>query len=142
MLPDVNVWLALAFEAHAHHPRAKGWFDTVDVGAALWCRMTQQGFLRLASNLSVFGEYTLTLQQAWSCYDALSADERTGFAFEAPGLELQWRAYTSTPSYSPEAWNDACLVAFAAAAGLTLVTFDGAITSYPQSRALVLEASA
>ena len=128
MLPDVNVWLALAFEAHAHHPRAKGWFDTVDVGAAL-CRMTQQGFLRLASNPSVFGEYTLTLQQAWSCY-------------EAPGLELQWRAYTSTPSYSPEAWNDACLVAFAAAAGLTLVTFDGAITSYPQSRALVLEASA
>ena len=26
-LPDVNLWLALAFEAHIHHSRALGWFD-------------------------------------------------------------------------------------------------------------------
>ena len=29
-LPDVNLWLALAFESHVNHARAKSWF-----GAAL-----------------------------------------------------------------------------------------------------------
>ena len=27
LLPDVNVWLALAFDSHVHHPVAKQWFD-------------------------------------------------------------------------------------------------------------------
>ena len=26
-LPDINVWLALTFDSHAHHPAAKTWFD-------------------------------------------------------------------------------------------------------------------
>jgi predicted nucleic acid-binding protein len=27
LLPDVNVWLALTFDSHIHHPAAKKWFD-------------------------------------------------------------------------------------------------------------------
>ncbi len=27
-LPDINFWLALTFEVHAHHVRAKEFFDT------------------------------------------------------------------------------------------------------------------
>ena len=139
MLPDVNVWLALAFEVHAHHSVAKAWFDTVDAGSAVWCRLTQQGFLRLASNPSVFDDEALTLQQAWSCFDELSSDERTDFTLERPGLDQLWREYTSTRSYSPKVWNDAYLAAFSLAAGLTLVTFDRAIASFPRSRVLVLK---
>ena len=141
MLLDVNVWLALAFEVHAHHRTARVWFDSVGSGTALWCRVTQQGFLRLASNPSVFGAEALTLQDAWSCCDALSGDERTGFAAEAAGLERLWREYASSRTYSPKVWTDAYLVAFASSAGLTMVTFDRAIASYPQSRPLVLSAS-
>gem|GEM_PF-2467722 len=29
LLPDVNVWLALTFDSHAHHPAAKLWFDNL-----------------------------------------------------------------------------------------------------------------
>ena len=29
LLPDVNVWLALAFDSHVHHPVAKLWFDSL-----------------------------------------------------------------------------------------------------------------
>ena len=142
MLPDVNVWLALAFEVHAHHGTARTWFDSVGVRTALWCRVTQQGFLRLASNPSVFGAEALTLRDAWSCYDALSGDERTGFVAESAGLERLWREYASSRTYSPKVWTDAYLVAFAASAGLTMVTFDRAIASYPRSRPVVLQAPA
>ena len=142
MLPDVNVWLALAFEVHAHHGTARTWFDSVGVRTALWCRITQQGFLRLASNPSVFGAEALTLRDAWSCYDALSGDERTGFVAEASGLERLWREYASSRTYSPKVWTDAYLVAFAASAGLTMVTFDRAIGSYARSRPVVLQAPA
>ncbi len=31
-LPDINFWLALTFEVHAHHVRAKEFFDTPSSG--------------------------------------------------------------------------------------------------------------
>lgn len=30
-LPDVNLWLALAFESHVHHAAARSWFETPHV---------------------------------------------------------------------------------------------------------------
>jgi predicted nucleic acid-binding protein len=49
-LLDVNVWLALAFPAHAHHQQALGAFQqATPARPACFCRATQQGFLRLAS---------------------------------------------------------------------------------------------
>jgi predicted nucleic acid-binding protein len=60
-LPDVNVWLALTFDSHIHHPAAKAWFDALSNDAiAYFCRLTQQGYLRLATNATVFGPDTLT----------------------------------------------------------------------------------
>ena len=49
-LLDVNVWLALAFDTHVHHTVAKNWFDGLPTGRFVFCRMTQQGFLRLATD--------------------------------------------------------------------------------------------
>ena len=55
-LPDINVWLALAFDSHIHHPDAKKWFDGLaDDAICYFCRLTQLGFLRLATNPKVFG---------------------------------------------------------------------------------------
>jgi len=61
LLPDVNVWLALTFDSHIHHPAAKNWFDALSGEVWYFCRMTQQGFLRLATNRTVFGVHALTL---------------------------------------------------------------------------------
>jgi hypothetical protein len=42
-LPDINVWLALTFDSHVHHPAAKVWFDALADEHCFFCRMTQQG---------------------------------------------------------------------------------------------------
>ena len=42
LLPDVNVWFAMAFDSHVHHPAAKAWFDALVAETACFCRMTQQ----------------------------------------------------------------------------------------------------
>ena len=55
-LPDINFWLGLTFEVHAHHIRAKQFFDSHPSESIFFCRFTQQGFLRLASNATVFGD--------------------------------------------------------------------------------------
>jgi predicted nucleic acid-binding protein len=53
-LPDVNVWLALAFDEHEHHSAAEDWFEDVGEAACSFCRLSQQGFLRLATNPKAF----------------------------------------------------------------------------------------
>jgi uncharacterized protein len=107
-LLDVNVWLALTFDSHVHHPSAKAWFDGLPAGAAcLFCRLTQQGFLRLATNRSVFGKHALTLTEAWQKYDVLLSDVRVGYADEPADVERHWRALAQGQTYSPKVWNDA-----------------------------------
>jgi len=123
-LPDVNLWLALAFDKHVHHLVAKKWFGGIPDGDCSFCRMTQQGFLRLATNPKVLGDETVTLADAWRLYDRLFCDARVAFAMEPEGLEPLWRGHTRARSFSPKVWNDAYLAAFAQAAGFGLVTFD------------------
>jgi toxin-antitoxin system PIN domain toxin len=130
-LPDINVWLALAFEVHVHHKAAAHWLDTVHLPAgAAFCRLTQQGFLRLATNPTVFGQNALTLDDAWSAYDALLADERIAFLPEPIDMESGWREYTTGHRYSHRAWSDAYLAAFARSGHLNLVSFDSGFRSY------------
>jgi toxin-antitoxin system PIN domain toxin len=94
LLPDVNAWLALTFDSHVHHPAAKTWFDGLTSEVCCFCRMTQQGFLRLATNASVFGPHALTLAEAWRKYDTFLSDVRIAYADEPVGLELVWRSFT------------------------------------------------
>lgn len=136
-LPDVNVILALAFEAHAHHVAAKNWFDEVD--ECVVCRMTQSSFVRLASNPALFGDEALSLSDAWACFDTLTQDERFTYALEPLGLEHMWRRLTMVDEYSPKVWNDRYLAAFAMTAPLTLVTFDMAFRSIPELELVALE---
>jgi toxin-antitoxin system PIN domain toxin len=86
-LPDINVWLALTFEVHAHHRTAKKWFEGAEPDSCAFCRLTQQGFLRLATNPAVFKDEAVTMDVAWACYDSLLEDERVYFMREPEGLE-------------------------------------------------------
>jgi uncharacterized protein len=130
LLPDGNVWLALTFDSHIHHPAAKNWFDALSGQVCFFCRMTQQGFLRLATNPKVFGVHALTLGQAWQEYDVLQSDIRVSYAEEPANLETPWRNWTQKQSFSPHVWNDAYLAAFARSRNLQLVTFDKGFAQY------------
>ena len=131
-LPDSNVWLALTFSAHPHHAAAVAWFDGLISGSACaFCRMTQQGFLRLSSNPRAFGSDALPLPEAWKAFDTLRSDDRVTFENEPPAVEAEWRRLTGEESFSAKIWNDAFLAAFARTAALELVTFDRGFRRYP-----------
>ena len=138
-LPDINVWLALTFSAHPHHRFAVEWFDRVPADSCGFCRMTQQGFLRLASNPKVFKSDALTLPESWETFDQLRGDERSCFLTEAPGVEEEWRSLTGDAAFSAKIWNDAFLAAFAKMGGLHLVTFDRGFRRYPGLKLRLLE---
>src|SRR5260370_16611523 len=118
LIPDVNVWLALTFDSHVHHAAAKIWFDALSVQICLFCRLTQQGFLRLASNQKVFGVHALTMHQAWEQYDVFRSDPYVSYAVEPTNLEGHWRR--------------AYLAAFAQAGGFKLASFHQPLAHYPR----------
>ena len=123
-LADVNVLVALAVIGHTHHATASAWFEDSKDDEVAICRVTQAGFLRLLTNQRVMGENVIRPPRAWDVYDALFADSRIGFVSEPPNLEASWRAAARHPHIGPNFWTDAYLAAFAAAAGLDVVTFD------------------
>ena len=86
-LQDINPCLALTFEVHARHWQAKVWFEEAASDSSAFCRLTQQGFLRLATNPAVFREEAVTMNVAWSCYDRLGEDEWVYFMQEPEELE-------------------------------------------------------
>ena len=74
---------------------AAAWFDALpDQEPCHFCRMTQQGFLRLATNPKAFGDEAVTLSHAWELYDAFLNDPRVTFADEPTVVEPLWRSYT------------------------------------------------
>lgn len=138
-LPDVNVWLALTFESHFHHPAAKTWFDGLSSDTeCFFCRLTQRGFLRLATNPSVFGKDAVTLAGAWQKYDIFLSDPRVACAEEPADLETHWRLFTQSQAFSPQIWNDAYLAAFALAGNLELITFDKGFMQYSNVTSTIL----
>jgi uncharacterized protein len=134
-LCDSNVWLALVLSRHVHHRTVRAWFETVpDPRTVLFCRATQQSFLRLLTNASVLSPYgnpPLTNRQAWETYQALLADDRIAFRAEEPaGLEAVWRRFAVRGTASPKLWMDAYLAAFALSGGCRLVTTDTAFGQF------------
>jgi toxin-antitoxin system PIN domain toxin len=129
-LPDINVWIALAFAGHPQHPAARSWFEQLPEGGGAFWRVTQMGFLRVATNPRAVGNEALSLPDAWRKYDALLTDPRVIFSEEPADLEVHWRAYTRRRAFSPNLWSDAYLAAFARAAAFEVVTFDKAFRQY------------
>jgi toxin-antitoxin system PIN domain toxin len=136
-LCDVNVWLALTLSRHAHAGAARRWFDQMAVpGSVLFCRVTQQAYLRLLTNAAVLAPYgnpPLSNREAWAAYEALLADDRVMLrADEPPGIEARWRELTLRDTASTKLWMDAYLAAFSIAAGYRMVTTDTAFGQFPR----------
>lgn len=126
LFPDINVWLALAYDRHVHHAIVSRWYLNLDAEAHLcFCRFTQLGLLRLLTTDAVMGpDQVLTQSQAWSVYDRCVADGRTTLFDEPPRIESRFRTFSQERRPAPKDWADSYLAAFAIEAGFRLVTFD------------------
>ena len=125
--PDVNTWLALFWEGHAHHAVAATWLEGVsEPSRFLFSRYSQLGLLRLVTNSQVMGESVVTLEHAFALYDRLLEDPRIEFYAEPHSLDqvMRARARPFLRQSATKVIGDLYLTAFAVAAQATMVTFD------------------
>jgi uncharacterized protein len=125
LFPDINVWVALTYEGHAHHANAAVWFAMLSRDATfVFCRFTQLGLLRLLTAEAVMSDEVMTQPQAWAAYDRWLKDPRVELVEESAEIETRFRALTRLRQPATKDWADSYLAAFAAVGQLTLVTFD------------------
>jgi uncharacterized protein len=143
ILPDTNIWMALALSKHVLHETAHKWLAKHSrSGSLLWCRATQQSVLRLLTTEQVMKPYGLpamTNAAAWGVYESFLADPRMAWSPEPPNLETRWKSFTSRRTPSPKLWMDAYLAAFAVTQGHQLVTTDKALAQFQHVDVQVLE---
>lgn len=141
-LVDSNVWLALALSGHAFHPSAAAWFGAeTQPGAVLFCRATQQSFLRLLTTEAVFSRYgipPLRNIDAWAIYEGFLADARVAFSAETNGVDAIWKRLAMRKTASPKIWMDAYLAAVAIAGDYQLVTTDADFNQFEGLDSVVL----
>jgi len=139
--PDINVWVALAYDSHQQHADATSWFGRLTSDAVGFCRLTQLSFLRLLTQPAVMQDEVRTQREAWELYDELCADLRVTFYAERDpnAVETELRALTASTQFAPQQWPDAYLAAFAKAEGLILVTFDRALSKLAGEASMLLK---
>lgn len=138
-LLDVNVWLALSAEGHAHHEAAQTWVAGRESHPLIFCRITQMALLRHLTTAAIMGSHVCTQKTAWRIYDSALTRRGTHFLSEPPALEKIWRDQTASEQAAAKTWTDAYLAAFARGHGLRLVTFDRAMRKYEGTDVLALE---
>ena len=133
---DTSTWMAATFEQHPSHSVARQVLRQATAGhAAVFCRATQQSFLRLLSTAALtkaYGASPLTNSDALLTLDNLQALPQVAWHDEPPGVFGLWRTLAGLNSASPKAWMDAYLAAFAIADGLRLVTLDKDFKNFVQ----------
>jgi toxin-antitoxin system PIN domain toxin len=128
--PDVNTWLALAWDGHVHHPTATTWFNDLPEACRLvFSRYTQIGLLRLVTNTQVMGDSMVSLEDAFALYDRLLEDSRIEMNPEPQSVDrLMRKALRPFARQSAtKIIGDVYLIAFAVATEATMVTFDKAM---------------
>jgi len=142
-LVDTNVWIAAVFTTHPFHALAQTALQQATPAApAVFCRATEQSFLRLASTpvlLKVYGAEGLTNRDALAALNALQALQQVCVREEPRGTLTLWHSLSVLNRASPKVWMDAYLAAFATAGGLRLLTLDRDFKSFvPQGLKLSL----
>jgi toxin-antitoxin system PIN domain toxin len=142
LLADSNVWLALALSKHGLHQTVRAWFARQKLPkSVMFCRATQQSFLRLLTTSAVLAPYAippLANKAAWSVYEGFLADKRVSWVPEPRGLGSLWKNLAASSKPSPKLWMDAYLAAFALAAGYGIVTTDKAFKQFKELDVIVL----
>ncbi len=125
---DSNVWVALSFLSHPAHGVASAEIDqATDSRRALFCRSTEQSFLRLMTTpalIRLYGAEEMTNALAVEALHGIRQSPRVGYRDEPDGLTPLWHRLAGRPVAAPKLWMDAYLAAFAIAGGLMFATFD------------------
>ena len=142
-LVDTNVWLAAVFTTHPLHQAAQDALQqATSAEPAVFCRATEQSFLRLASTpalLKAYGAEDLTNRDPLAALKALQALRQVSVRDEPRGALALWHAMSALDSASPKVWMDAYLAAFAIAGGLRMLTLDQDFRNFvPQGLDLTL----
>ncbi len=95
---------------------------------AIFCRATEQGFLRLLTTDALQRTYVqrrITNADALSTLHALVKLPQVGVVDAEPhGVRKRWHALAALPASAPHVWMDAWLAAWAITSERTLVTGD------------------
>lgn len=125
---DSNVWVAAVFPKHpSNHKALEALEESTPSNPAIFCRSTQQSFLRLASTpalLKAYGADRLSNRGVLELLDALLLLPQVCEREEPPGMSALWHRLATRDTASPKVWMDAYLAAFAITGGLQMVTFD------------------
>jgi toxin-antitoxin system PIN domain toxin len=136
LLFDTNIWLGALFPTHPFHLQARqALAEATPAVPAVFCRATQQSFLRLVSTpvlLKTYGAPDLTNRDAAVALNALLAMPQVCEREEPPGVVAQWHRLAACETASPKVWMDAYLAAFALGGGLRLVSLDHDFKTYTQ----------
>jgi toxin-antitoxin system PIN domain toxin len=127
-LLDVNVWLAAAFTAHPAHGTAQAvLLNATPDRPALFCRATQQSFLRLVSTPAIFAAYrsaAISNQDALTALAAFQGLPQVDLIDEPAGLEALWWRLAALAEPAPKRWMDAYLAAFAISTSIRMISLD------------------
>jgi toxin-antitoxin system PIN domain toxin len=127
-LIDSNVWLALSFEAHPAHAQVRALLQAATAERPwLWCRATQQSYLRLASTPAIqraYGVAGVTNRDALVALNAWMALPQVALVGEPSQLMGYWARFGALDQSSPRRWMDAYLAAFAISGGWELISLD------------------
>ena len=85
-LLDVNVWLALADENHAHHKTAIAYWQDQSAPEIAFCRVTALSFLRLSTHPKILSR-PLTSDEAWRIYQRYRTEAQVSFIVDSPDID-------------------------------------------------------
>ncbi len=123
-LPDLNVWLALAYPQHSHHHEAVRYWEQQAAANVVFCTVTALGLVRLVCQPKVMGSAAMTAPAASELLEAFCRQ---------PGVELapteqgEWEVFHNlmrTGELPTRLCTDAYLAALAISQGWRLVSFD------------------
>ena len=129
-LVDTNVWIAAVFPPHPFHASAMWLINAATATQPLiWCRSTEQSFLRLATTASVYRQFDvaggrISNRVALAMLSNLRTMSYVVERAEPIGIVGLWHRIADVSSPSPRIWMDAYLAAWAIAADVPLATLD------------------
>lgn len=122
-LPDVNVWLALVDENHAHHEKSMHYWQEESAAEIVFCRVTMLAFLRLSTHPKVLSR-GLSPGEAWEIYQRYRREAHVGFIQDSPAVDQAFQELTMQAEFQHHLWTDCYLMALAGVKNCRIVSFD------------------
>jgi len=129
-LPDLNVWLALAWPLHPQHLRARHYWQAEAGERVVFCTATGLGLVRLLCRENVMGDAVLTPTAAGEVLERFCEQPGVGFGGEPTDGWHVFQALLRKGTVAPQQCTDAHLAALSIVNGWRLVSFDPEFERY------------